>query len=136
MTNTHHRWLPRTLFRSPYFMALCLSERAFHNELKDLKIPRKTWPDYLKKNAGACVHTFENDTTQIAIVVIDLSKRRTQPEIYGMLVHEATHIWRYIREELGENQPSTEFEAYAMQNIAQSLFESYERQQKKRKKRK
>lgn len=44
-----------------------------------------------------------------------------------MLTHEAVHIWQEIKLQLGEKEPSYEFEAYSIQNISQNLMEAYKR---------
>ena len=46
-------------------------------------------------------------------------------ETCGLIVHEAVHVWQAICEAMGEEQPSTEFEAYSLQAITQCLLEDY-----------
>jgi len=48
-------------------------------------------------------------------------------ERVGLIVHEAMHIWRAMRESIGEHSPSAEFEAYSIQSIAQNLIAAYEK---------
>lgn len=67
---------------------------------------------------------FYNDGS-LAIVQIKDSERSTI-EIHGLLLHEAVHVWQRIRQLMGEQEPSKEFEAYSIQAIAQDLFEMYE----------
>jgi hypothetical protein len=47
--------------------------------------------------------------------------------VIGLLTHEAAHIWQQMREHIGEDDPSSEFEAYAMQAIIQSLWTGFEK---------
>lgn len=61
-----------------------------------------------------------------AVVQLGDTSGREQIEVYGLLLHEAVHVWQRIRELMGEREPSTEFEAYSIQSIAQDLFEMYE----------
>lgn len=44
-----------------------------------------------------------------------------------LLIHEAVHVWQDLREAIGEEKPSSEFEAYTVQNITAELFAAYER---------
>ena len=46
-------------------------------------------------------------------------------QIAAMLVHEAVHVWQTIRRSIGETSPSSEFEAYSIQHIAQELMSRY-----------
>lgn len=122
------KWISRGLFFSPYYFALCLSESKFQKELKKKKIPKEEWPDFLSTpQADATIHYFEaeNGSYTSAIICLGDTGGRTIEEIYGLLVHEATHLWQAIREHIGEKNPSYEFEAYSMQNISQNLFEAY-----------
>lgn len=127
-------WLDRALVVSPYYYGLCLSEKDFHKELKKLKVPRETWPQFLgSQSANATAHFFEKgDGAKCCIVTMPLSKKHSLAQIYALLTHEAVHIWQAIREDLGEKSPSSEFEAYAIQALSQELILSYERQRKKK----
>jgi hypothetical protein len=46
-------------------------------------------------------------------------------QVYALLVHEAVHIWQDVKHRIGEDNPSSEFEAYAIQNISQELMLAY-----------
>lgn len=124
---THVQWLDRSLVESPYHFGLCRSEKAFHKELKRLKVPREQWPNFMGSDvANATVHFFEESGGKLcAIVCIGSTEGRTLVQVYGLLVHEAVHIWQEVRDTLGERTPSAEFEAYSVQSIAQSLMEAY-----------
>lgn len=130
------KWLDRALVRAPYFR-LCLSEKDFHRELRRLGIEKKDWPEYVTSaTAGATCHTFDTPMPHPKVVCMvclaEYAGTRDGVEIAGLLVHEAVHIWQKVREEIGERFPSSEFEAYAVQNIAQNLMESYAEQTKPR----
>lgn len=120
-------WIDRTLIRSPYHISLCTTEKGFHAVLKKLKVPEKDWPEFVTEDIGACVQIFEYDQHLFAVVNMEKSKRPVE-EIYSTLTHEAVHIFQHIREFIGEQYPSVEFEAYSIQNISQNLMESYKRQ--------
>ena len=122
-------WLNRALFISPYCFALCKTEKQFYAELKRLEVPEKTWPDFiLGTHASATVHFFTNGAKHIdscAIVCVRIKKGADQVAISGLLVHEAVHIWQEIKDRIGEQRPSSEFEAYAIQSIAQNLMAAW-----------
>lgn len=120
------QWLNRALVTSPYYIGLCKTPEAFRRELKRLKVPREEWPEFVLTGANATVHAFQkHDGKLCAIVCLAESRKNTRHEVNGLLVHEAMHVWRWVREQIKERDPSAEFEAYAMQHIAQSLMEAY-----------
>jgi len=120
----------RSLILSPIYYALCTSEKVFNKELKRLGIAKKDRPSFiLNEWSHASVHHFENDGKYISLVCVDKQKNEengvTPNEICGLLIHEAVHIWQEIKENIGECEPSREFEAYSIQCIAQRLIEAY-----------
>lgn len=76
------------------------------------------------EGAAAQVDYYFNGT--YAIVQLGDTSERKPIEVYGLLLHEAVHVWQKIRKLMGEKEPSSEFEAYSIQAIAQDLFEMYE----------
>lgn len=128
-------WLDRSLVVTPYYYRLCVTEKDFHKELKRLELPKSSWPKFINTGANATLHEFvadSNDNAMCAIICLDKKdmKSRTKPQVYAMLVHEATHLWQWTKDNLGEKAPSAEFEAYAIQSLSQRLFESWEKQTK------
>lgn len=120
------KWLDRTLITSPYYIGLCFDEVSFHRELKRLKVPRKDWPSFTSTtHADATVHFLTCKSKRCAIVTIKRRKDIKLEQAYAMLVHEAVHIWQEIKEYIGERYPSSEFEAYSIQTIAQRLMLAY-----------
>ena len=119
-------WLDRALVVSPYHIGLCKRADTFELELKRMKVPKADRPAFILRGAGATVHFFEKgDDKLCAIVCITKPKGTTRHQLNGLLVHEAMHIWRWIRESINESEPSKEFEAYAIQHISQRLMEAF-----------
>ena len=132
-------WLDRGLMTSAYHYALALSEKDFHSELRRLKVPKRSWPDFQKTSRShATTNYFEKtgECNQCAIVTMHPHKKSGHDilQVYVILVHEAVHIWQAHRDSIGETHPGAEQEAYAVQRIAQSLMFSYNEQTKRRKK--
>ena len=125
-------WLDRCLFENPFHVTLCTTEKQFVREMKRLVIAKSERPAFtITSHANAAVHFFENvDVGLVAIVCIRPDKKRTIHQFNALLVHEAVHIWQAIKDGVGEKNPSSEFEAYAIQSIAQGLMVEYERQTK------
>lgn len=77
---------------------------------------------FMVGNPNACVNLRD----EFAIVQIGDTSRWNIQQVHAMLLHEAVHVWQHIRERMGEDTPSSEFEAYSIQRIAQDLFVMYE----------
>lgn len=125
------KWLDNALVRSPFDFCLCTSKKAFRRLLKKWRLDRDEWPPFLGADgAHATVHFFDFAGAGPAAVVClgDMSERSTA-EVAGLLAHEATHIWQSVREYLGEDEPSSEFEAYSVQSITQALLSEYLRKE-------
>lgn len=125
-------WMDRCLFENPYHLTLCTTEKQYKRELKRFGIPKADRPAFTgSPQANACVHFFENkDIGLAAVVCIPKVKGKTIHQINALIVHEAVHVWQDVKDSIGEKNPSPEFEAYAIQSMAQCLMTEYERQTK------
>jgi hypothetical protein len=122
------QWLDRDLIANPLYLGLCLSEEAFHREMRRLAIPREKWPNWISMtHANATAHYFDHSKSRrrLAIICLRREKGISRIQIYGLLVHEAVHIWQWIKEDIGEDAPSKEFEAYSIQRLAMNLMSAY-----------
>lgn len=121
-------WCDRRIIVNPYHMAVCLSEAAFHRLLRGMAVPRDHWPTWIKSpQAHATVHYLEGLSSGklVAVVCMRGWEGRNPIEVAGLLVHEAVHIWQAVRDNIGERDPSPEFEAYSVQAIAQDLMQGF-----------
>jgi len=101
----------------------CPDERAWKREMRRLNITDAPYPT----TDNAC-STFESTKSNKHCVIVTINERkRLKLQVVGLIVHEAMHVWRFVRENMGEREPSLEFEAYAMQAIAQNLIAAYEK---------
>ena len=129
MKHTPAKWLDKGLFHAPHYYTLVTTEKQLHQEMRRLNVPRDRWPYFDKKGVTASMVELENeDGKRCAIVIIPPAKQHDPIDTAASIVHEAMHLWRAIREHIGETSPSCEFEAYAMQNITEQLFREYARQ--------
>jgi len=126
-------WIDDAIVVSPVKYTLCLTEKSFRKALKPLNLPKSERPEFLAtSHSNATTHFFESgDGSAAAIVALGSTDGRTIEQVHALLVHEAVHLWQAIRERIGEDSPSAEFEAYSVQAIAQRLMESYADQRKK-----
>ncbi|WP_000255075.1 hypothetical protein [Acinetobacter baumannii] len=79
---------------------------------------------FLDMGADAQVSTFSDGA--YAIVQIGDTADKDLLQVYGLLLHEAVHIWQIVKRRMGEREPSVECEAYSIRAIAQDLFEMFE----------
>lgn len=127
------RWLDRTLFINAAYFTLCTTEKQFVRALKHFKLSKRNYPEFVAAwHSDATTHFLENrnDRKTAAIVCVANFNGKTPAQIAGLLCHEAVHIWQHTCNEYGETAPSNELEAYAIQNLTQSLIEEFERQTK------
>ncbi|KAB2692512.1 hypothetical protein [Brucella intermedia] len=106
----------------PVHFGFCPSKKAWKREMKRLNC-KEPYPD----TDGRCT-IFTNEGKVVCIVTLrdGSENERSISEITGLLVHEATHVWQTIRDDIGEKDPSPEFEAYSMQAIFQGLFTAFQ----------
>lgn len=111
------------------YIRLCLSQADFDQACDATHTPRAP---YINPGAAATTHYLGDgdDKTNICVVCLDLAQAagREGITVAGMLVHEAVHVWQAYCERIGETRPSSEFEAYSIQIIAQRLMWDYVRQ--------
>ena len=121
------KWIDRWLLLSPYCIGVCKAEDQFNRELKRLKIPPNQWPDWVDIGCDGKTHFFEkgDGRDNCCIVCIRHRKGLTRTEMIGVIIHEAVHVWQAIRDDIGEDNPSSEFEAYSIQIITQRLIVEY-----------
>lgn len=118
-------WLNRDLVVGPY-LRLCLTQEQFDAVSDELRQPRAA---YLNPGAHATTHHLGrgDDGTNICIVCVNGAEAATRDGIVvaGILIHEAVHAWQAYCEAVGEHSPSSEFEAYSIQILAQRLMWAY-----------
>lgn len=126
------RWCSRNLFVTPIYYALVISEEAYYEECANSKISRMEAGTWLQHADSHATTTFlaDADGDLFAIVSLNPAKAqgRTAIQVAGLLVHEAVHIFQRTCDRIGEVNPSSEFEAYSIQWIAQELMEQYSAQ--------
>ena len=120
------RWINRDLIQSPFYLGLCITEDQFKRELKRIKVPANETPLWVVDGKDGAIHLFTDKQGRgIAIVCIKPSPHVDEIQVIGLLIHEAVHVWQDIKKDMGEYDPSPEFEAYSIQNISVRLIDAY-----------
>lgn len=118
-------WCDRTLVISPVYYTLATSPAILKKEMKRFKVNQEIG---INNGKSATTNIMKNDNGEVVAIVCLYDHSVDILMIYALLVHEAVHIWQEIKENIGEREPSHEFEAYSIQKISQNLFYEYKRQ--------
>lgn len=120
-------WIERAIIESPFCVGLCQTENQFKNELKRLGVSESEDVQWVTDGKDATVTEFSGTKKHEKCFLVGIKQdKTTRPiEVIGLLVHEAVHVWQRIREDINEDKPSNEFEAYAIQNISTRLIDAY-----------
>lgn len=103
----------------PYTYAFCPSEKAWKFATSKMRMGPQRYP-----TGAGCTSLFVRKDTGEPTAVVTVQDCAPQQTIV-LLAHEAMHVWRDIRRQLGERKPSSEIEAYAIQNILSNLMKAY-----------
>lgn len=117
------KWLGRSLIVNDY-LGVCISEKSYLKEMRELGI---NYPNsWLSADANATTHFLVNkDGKRATIVCIRPNQTNTGIQMAALIAHESAHVFRHYCDYIGEDRPSSEFEAYSIQAIFQELAEGY-----------
>lgn len=119
------KWLDRRVAIEGPHLILCLKDKELQKVIKALTKHSVFFPE----SGAQCVTlTNENNGELCTVVTVSESAQKFPlVKVFGLLVHEAVHVWQAYAESIGEDTPGAEQEAYAIQAIAQELMLEYER---------
>lgn len=108
----------------PAFVKYCLilDPKQYAKEMARLHMEFPS--PYLIPGSAATTHFAdeEDGDKSIALVCMDLTKRRTINEMNALLVHEAVHIYQEMMRSMRENDAGKEIEAFYIQRISLDLM--------------
>jgi hypothetical protein len=113
------KWLERSLMLGPR-LTLCLTPDDLTAVLKHLTcsecvpFPEHGATTYFMAKPG-------NDT----VAAVCMSDTGLTAGAYALLVHEAVHVWQAHLDDIGDDSPSHESEAYGVQMVAFQLISEY-----------
>ncbi|WP_457797624.1 hypothetical protein [Methylocystis sp. S23] len=121
-------WCDRSFF--PVYFGFCPNEAAWVREMRRLGVKSEPYP-----SSDGKVTFFECKGDVAAIVTLSKKDRwHSKDAVFGLIAHEAVHVWQKIRDEMGEDNPSPEFEAYSIQHIFIHLADAYAKTRARQKK--
>jgi hypothetical protein len=122
---TMTKWLNNTLIEGDHLCA-CFTEQDYYRLLKSLKIPIADWDRWLMQDALATTHYFNTPKgNRLTIVCIPVKPDADGIDVATLLVHEAVHVVQEYFRYIGEDNPGSEIEAYAIQNVSATLMRAY-----------
>ena len=114
-------WCPRNWF--PVRVCFCPGHKAWARLMQELELD-EPFPE----NGAARITTITRQD-QEAICILSFApgwRAHDCAAIAGTVAHEAVHVWQTIRDMIGEDKPSSEFEAYSVQAIFLELLNAME----------
>lgn len=108
---------------------LVLTEKDLDDVCTYLEIDKSLFIDL--PHSGR-VDFLQNDKTgkNVAVMRIDEEKRYSLSEHIALIVHECTHIKQQIMDDIREDNPSKEFEAYTLQDLSVHMIDEFLRRSK------
>jgi hypothetical protein len=117
------RWIDRGLLVSPVRICVCVTDEQLQAVLRRMRVD--TAIEFPAPCSGRTL-TFVSGSQQICIVCINTGPQDGCHLVYGLIVHEVSHLWREIKTSLGEDNPGEEIEAYAQQMLFQHIAVAYD----------
>ena len=120
-------WLDRRASAPLPNYTLCLSEKDYFHIFK--RLGEKPIAEWVSPGSHGTTHTLYDKAGNICcIVCMKDTKGMEAGAVYGLIIHEAVHVWQKYCLSIGETNPSTEFEAYSIQWICQQMLYSFDKQ--------
>ena len=117
------------IFKSPFekiSYSLVTSRKKYKKFCKEHEIEANKQVESIE--CDACVVTHLDNGSHHCVVVLLVSNDGDKNHLLGVLAHEAVHVYQEFRDYIEENAPSSEFEAYTIQEIFLNLINEYDRQ--------
>lgn len=114
------QWLPGALQECSFKYRLVTSEKEFRSLLNKYKLGADAYCD-----EGALAQTYFYRDAGLCLVCLKEGMILNCVDVYGLLVHEAVHVWQFHCEWIGEDKPGNETEAYAIQKLSVELMKAY-----------
>ena len=117
------KWMGDKLYFTNLRYCLCLNQEEQDEAFKSLEISSRY--NYLEEGmSGICtMFTAPNGVKRVIVCINE--ELNEGLEIATTLVHEGVHVWQHIRDDIGEVDPSAEFEAYTIDTIFSDLAQAY-----------
>lgn len=106
----------------PLYIGFTMSQKAFKKEMKRLNVDKPA-KFLASDNANATTHYLKSDGVLTCIITMHDPKSRPVEQVASMIAHEAVHVAQELWEQIGEDNPGREAEAYLVQYITQCCLQ-------------
>lgn len=108
----------------PCKVGFCPSKEAWDTHVKLCGYPADQYPS----SHGTC-NTFPDSKYMRQNIIITIApiknKEYSFMQLIGLITHECMHAFRRMMEDIGEDRPSKEFEAYIMQYLVVCVLRDF-----------
>lgn len=118
------RWCDSGWF--PFNYGMVKNRKDFKKCLDAIGVKKHPVTDGEMDGQGVVAHVNQFRDHNDNLLLLVLVEPGFEDRIRDVLVHEAVHIWQAMCEEIREESPSEEFEAYSIQAITRSLWAAYD----------
>ena len=101
----------------PVQYGFCANEKEWKSIVRSSKNPSISYP-----STHGCCNLIEFEGYKKIIVTIKIDKDSDPLDFMTTLVHESVHVFQFICEEVCEEYPSNELEAYYIEEIFTNLL--------------
>lgn len=108
----------------PVSLGFTSNEAKFYKELKRIGVTQDV--EFLEEDSISTAHFLTSKFSHNIIVVIDRDEGFEELAT-EFLVHEAVHVWQYIKEVIEEDKAGNEIDAYNTQYITRFLLDEYKK---------
>jgi hypothetical protein len=95
----------------PVYVGFCPNKKAWDTEMKKFGVDDP--PEYPDSDGRTTIFVNDKSGDSMILVTLNYDENRELLEVIGLIAHEATHVFDYICEMIGEDEPSKEFKAYS-----------------------
>lgn len=118
MTKSRTRWAELGIL--PAWVGYVPDKSSWKHEMRKMKLD-EPYPG----TDGRCTRFRQDGRNQIILLTFNRTRQHSMAQVTGLIAHECMHAWRFIREDIGEAEPSTEFEAYTLQALVQFAVQAH-----------
>lgn len=123
--STHPMWMSKEVGIPLMDWCLCITEEAYRKAHKQLEKQGKRIAYKWIDSGAECQFVYvEGKLTDCIVCMVE---KEDPVDNAAYLVHEAVHVFQHLCQQIGEDNPSIEFEAYTIEYIAVRLFHAYRR---------